>query len=140
VNTTFAPAGIDEPLIERLVDRFYARARADALLGPVFEARIDDWDRHLAQMCRFWSSVALMSGTYHGNPMPRHMVLPIDAAHFDRWLALFEETTCEVCPPDAAQHVIVRARRIARSLELGVALHAGARPKVGERFHRGEVS
>jgi hemoglobin len=140
VNTTFAPAGIDEPLIEHLVHRFYDKARADALLGPVFGSKIGDWDHHLAQMCRFWSSVALMSGSYHGSPMPKHMVLPIDAAHFDRWLALFEETAHEVGPPEAAQHFIVRARRIAQSLELGVALQAGARPKVGERFHRGEVS
>jgi hemoglobin len=142
MNTTLSHAdivaqtGIDEPLIERLVHCFYAKARADALLGPVFESKVDDWDRHLAQMCRFWSSVATMSGVYHGSPMPKHMVLPIDAAHFDRWLALFEETAHEVCPPVAAEHFIVRARRIAQSLELGVALHAGARPRVGERFGR----
>jgi hemoglobin len=87
-------------------------------------------------MCRFWSSVATMSGTYHGNPMPKHMVLPIDAEHFDRWLALFAETANEVCPPVAAEHFIVRAQRIAQSLELGVALHSGARLRLGERFRR----
>jgi hemoglobin len=31
--------GIDEALIERLVHGFYARVRADAVLGPIFEAR-----------------------------------------------------------------------------------------------------
>jgi hemoglobin len=136
MNTTLTHAAIDEPLIERLVHRFYEKARADAILGPVFDSKVDDWDHHLAQMCRFWSSVMQMSGTYHGNPMPKHMVLPIDAAHFDRWLALFEETALEVCPPDAAQAFIERSRRIAQSLELGVALHAGARLRVGERFRR----
>jgi hemoglobin len=146
MNTTLthadlvAQTGIDEAMIERLVHRFYEKARSDAMLGPVFESRVHDWDRHLAQMCRFWSSVATMSGSYHGNPMPKHMVLPIDASHFDRWLALFEETAHELCPPVAAEHFIVRARRIAQSLELGVALHAGARLRVGERFHRGEPS
>lgn len=131
-----AQTGIDDALIERLVHRFYAKARVDALLGPVFDSRVHDWDHHLAQMCRFWSSVATMSGTYHGSPMPKHMVLPIDATHFDRWLALFEETANEVCPPVAAEHFIVRARRIAQSLEMGVALHAGARLRVGERYRR----
>jgi len=146
MNTTLTHAeivartGIDEGLIERLVHRFYEKARADALLGPVFDSKVDDWDHHLGQMCRFWSSVATMSGLYHGNPMPKHMVLPIDAAHFDRWLELFEETAQEICPPAAAEHFIVRARRIAQSLELGAALHAGARLRVGERFHRGEPS
>ena len=146
MNTTLTHAeivartGIDEALIERLVHRFYEKARADALLGPVFDSKVGNWDHHLAQMCRFWSSVATMSGLYHGNPMPKHMVLPIDAAHFDRWLELFEETAHEVCPPAAAEHFMVRARRIAQSLELGAALHAGARLRVGERFHRGEPS
>jgi hemoglobin len=133
--------GIDEAMIERLVERFYAKARADRRLGPVFEARIADWDHHLAQMCRFWSSVATMSGRYHGNPMIKHARLPVDAAHFDRWLVLFEETAAEVCPPVAAAHFVERARRIAQSLELGVALQTGNRLRVGERFHRqGEPS
>ena len=72
-------------------------------------------------MCAFWSSVALMSGRYHGTPMVKHMPLPVDAGHFDRWLELFEITANEICPPVAAAHFVERARRIAASLELGVA-------------------
>src|SRR3546814_7298736 len=83
--------GIDEAMIERLVHAFYAGVREDALLGPVFDARIEDWDRHLGRMCAFWSSVALMTGRYSGQPMRAHMPLPVDGVHFDRWLALFEE-------------------------------------------------
>ena len=84
--------GITEAMIERLVRGFYAKVRADAVLAPVFEARIADWEPHLQQMCAFWSSVALMSGRYHGTPMAKHMPLPVDAGHFDRWLELFEAT------------------------------------------------
>lgn len=134
--TASANAGIDEPMIERLVHRFYEKARADALLGPVFAAKVDDWPHHLAQICRFWSSVMTLSAAYQGRPMPKHMVLPIDAEHFDRWLALFEETARELCPPIAAEHFTVRARRIAQSLEFGVAHHAGASLRAGERFRR----
>jgi hemoglobin len=72
--------------------------------------------------------------------MMKHVPLPIDAQHFDRWLALFEETAAEVCPPVAAGHFIEGARRNAQSLELGVALQAGGRLRLGERFHRGEAS
>ena len=44
--------GIDEALIERLVRGFYARVREDALIGPVFEARIKDcWKREVALLC-----------------------------------------------------------------------------------------
>lgn len=131
-----ARTGIDEAMIGRLVHRFYARVREDALLGPVFDTRIDDWDKHLDRMCRFWSSVALMSGSYSGNPMARHARLPVDATHFDRWLELFETTATEVCPPAAAAHFVERACRIAQSLELGIAVTAGATPRRGERFYR----
>ncbi len=64
---------------------------------------------HLQRMCAFWSSVALMSGRYHGSPMTKHLPLPVDATHFDRWLALFEETAREVCLPEAEAHFVERA-------------------------------
>jgi hemoglobin len=131
-----AETGIDEAMIARLVDAFYDRVRADPLIGPVFAARIRDWGPHLEQMRLFWSSVALMSGAYHGRPMPKHLPLPVDARHFDRWLALFEATAAEVCPPAAAAHFIERARRIAESLELGIAGAQGVLLRKGERFLR----
>jgi hemoglobin len=130
--------GITEAMIERLVRGFYAKVRTDALLAPIFQARIRDWEPHLAQMCAFWSSVALMSGRYHGTPMVKHLPLPIDAAHFDRWLALFEETAKEICSPEAAAHFVDRARRIAESLELGIAGGQGVLLGNGERFWRSQ--
>ena len=134
-----AQTGITEAMIERLVHSFYARVREDEMLGPIFEARIKNWEPHLAQMCAFWSSVALMSGRYHGAPMPKHLPLPVDASHFDRWLALFEATAKEICPPVAAEHFIERARRIAASLELGVASANGVLLGVGKRYRRHET-
>ena len=132
--------GITEAMIERLVHRFYDKVRGDQMLGPIFEARITNWEPNLAQMCAFWSSVALMSGRYHGAPMPKHLPLPVDATHFDRWLALFEATAREVCPPSAQQHFLERARRIAASLELGVAGANGVLLGISERFHRKETA
>ena len=46
--------------------------------------------------CLFWSSVALASGRYHGQPMPKHLPLPVEARHFDRWLELFRQTARDV--------------------------------------------
>ena len=117
--------GIDEAMIERLVRGFYGRVRDDALIGPVFAAGIADWEPHLARMCAFWSSVALMTGRYHGQPMQKHLPLPVDAAHFDRWLALFEQTTADVCPPAAAAIFMEKARRIADSFETAMATRRG---------------
>lgn len=128
--------GIDEAMIDRLVETFYARVRDDALIGPIFAERVEDWGPHLAQMKLFWSSVALSTGVYQGRPMPKHLPLPIDATHFDRWLTLFEETATAVCPPIAAAHFMERARRIAESLELGVANANSVLLGPGERYRR----
>jgi hemoglobin len=134
-----ARTGITEAMIERLVHAFYDKVRADEVLAPVFDARIREWEPHLAQMCAFWSSVALMTGRYHGTPMVKHMPLPVDAGHFDRWLELFERTAREICHFEAAEHFVERARRIAASLELGVANANGVMLGVGERFRRQEA-
>ena len=131
--------GIDEALIDALVEGFYARVRDDDVIGPIFAERISDWGPHLEQMKLFWSSVALSTGVYQGRPMPKHLPLPIDARHFDRWLELFRETARDLCPPVAADHFIVRARRIAESLELGVANANGVLVGPGERYRRPET-
>ena len=131
--------GIDEAMIERLVRAFYAKVRADALLGPIFASRIDDWESHLARMRDFWSSVALMSGRYHGQPMEKHLRLPVDTRHFDRWLDLFKETARELCPAAAEAHFTERAGRIAESLEFGIAAGRGTLLRKGERFVRPDL-
>lgn len=132
--------GIDEAMIERLVHTFYDHIRDDAVLGPIFAERISDWGPHLQTMCDFWSSVALMTGRFHGNPMEKHARLPIDARHFDRWLKLFEGTARTICPPEAASFFIERAHRIAKSLELGIAMAHGKILGTGQRFIRDDVS
>lgn len=134
-----AETGIDEAMIERLVRGFYDRVRKDDLIGPVFSSRISDWEPHLQQMFAFWSSVALVSGRYHGQPMRKHLRLPVDGRHFDRWLALFEQTARDLCPAKAADHFIERAHRIAESFELGAAGANGIMLRPGERLVRDEL-
>lgn len=112
--------GLDEAILRTLVHRFYDKVRADEVLGPVFAARITDWVPHLERMVTFWSSVALMTGRYHGAPVPAHATLPVTWAHFGRWLDLFRQTATEVCPPVGAALVIERSERIARSLHMAV--------------------
>ncbi|MGJ3230481.1 MAG: group III truncated hemoglobin [Oceanicaulis sp.] len=109
-------AGVDEAFIDRLVESFYARVRDDAALGPVFERAIGgDWEPHLATMKRFWESVALGAGAYSGRPIPaHHKHLPhIQPAHFQRWLALFQQTLEDIAPTNAARDFFMaRAERI----------------------------
>ena len=111
---------LDDDGLRGLVDAFYARVRVDAELGPIFRHAIHDWPEHLDKLCAFWSNVVLRTGRYQGRPMQKHLRLPIEAEHFDRWLALFRATASEIMPPDGAAIFIDRANRIADSFELGI--------------------
>ncbi|MDH7453539.1 group III truncated hemoglobin [Luteimonas composti] len=110
----------DEAAIRRLVHAFYARARTDWLLGPIFETTVDDWPAHLDTLVRFWSSVLLRAGSYRGNPMAAHRPLRLDDQHFARWLALWDATARSVLTPLQARHVFETAQRIGRSLRIGL--------------------
>lgn len=114
-----ARTGLTVPAIERFLRAFYGAARVDPLLGPAF-AEVADWEKHIETLTRFWSSVALMTGDYHGQPMQAHAPLKLRPEHFGAWLALFERTARAHFPATGAEHMLERARRIARSLEMGL--------------------
>lgn len=115
-----AETGLNEELLRQVVTEFYSRVRCDALLGPIFDARISDWGPHLERMTAFWSSVTLKTGRYHGRPVPAHLPLSIEGEHFERWLVLFRQTAHELCSPEGADCMIEAAERIARSLRMAV--------------------
>lgn len=128
------PAALSEDLIGRIVHTFYGRVRADEVLGPIFEAKLfGRWEKHLATMVDFWSSVALRSGRYGGKPHVAHQGLALEHTHFQRWLGIFEATVSELCDAETAAFFVDRARRIADSLQIGLnigpnALRFPARP------------
>lgn len=94
-----APAFAEED-IRRLVHRFYAQVRQDATLGPIFNARVADWDRHLEMLCDFWSSLLLGTRRFKGAPIPAHARIPdLSWPLFQRWLSLFHDVTAGLdCP------------------------------------------
>lgn len=128
------PIAVDEKLIETVVRAFYGRVRQDSFIGPIFEQHIKDWEPHLQNMFSFWSSVMLHTRRYNGRPMPKHVVLPIDADHFDRWLTLFKLTVDELCIEEDADLFMKKAHQIAHSLELGLAHKNNVLLKPGERY------
>lgn len=117
---------ITQAQLAALVARFYAKVRTDDVIGAVFNGAIQDWPAHLEKLSAFWSSVMLSTHTYKGNPMAAHnkhaaeIVLPM----FDRWLALWRETTSEMFDAPTAQNLQAKAERIARSLKMGLEFHA----------------
>lgn len=125
--------GVTEAMIHEQVHRFYDKVRADPALSPIFNRVIpaEAWPEHLAKMCDFWSSVLLMTGRFHGAPMPAHIRIgDVRPTHFARWLHLFRQTAAEVCPPEAAALFVAKAEMIAQSLQLGIAASRGELPPV----------
>lgn len=116
--------------ISDLVDRFYDRVWAHAELGPIFSSRLDHKrDQHLATMKKFWASVLLASGEYHGRPVPKHKVLhDVREYHFGQWLGLFQQTANEVFCAETAVFVTTKAERIAQSLWLAMFGQIGETP------------
>lgn len=109
-----------EDEITRLVHDFYARVRDDAVLGPIFDAHIRDWDTHLAKMVDFWSSALRGTARFRGTPMPKHIALPgLSAQLFGRWLTLFGQTTAAIPNEPMRERANELAQRIAESLWYG---------------------
>lgn len=79
--------------IELLVDTFYQKVQQDDLIGPIFMERIapEAWPTHLNRMYTFWTTILLNQPGYSGQPFEKHRDMPIEQAHFDRWVSLFKE-------------------------------------------------
>ena len=110
------------PDIARLVTLFYTNARADALIGPVFAAVVEDWDAHYRALTAFWAAQLRGRGTYRGTPVAAHraMARHIDPAMFERWLALWRDAATQVMTPEDAAILIAKAHRIADVLARAV--------------------
>lgn len=116
--------------IQTLVEAFYARVRVDPVLGPIFAQKIPDnteaWDKHMAHIGDFWSSIFLKTKRFTGNPMIKHTAIKdITPAHFTHWLDLFSDTAGQVLNSQQQAAVTEMAERIAQSLQMGLAFHMG---------------
>ncbi|HTV34612.1 MAG TPA: group III truncated hemoglobin [Methylocella sp.] len=109
-----------EEAIKTCVREFYAKARQDTLLGPIFNSTVKDWDDHLRVIADFWSKVLLQTNRYNSSPFPLHRPLPVEPEHFTRWLELFEETTSATLPPPHAAKAQAKARHMAESFKAGI--------------------
>jgi len=108
---------INETDVKILVNTFYSKIREDQLLSDVFDPIVKDWEKHLKLMTDFWSTLLLYTRTYNGDPLPKHLPLPLNKAHFDRWLQLFDATIDELFEGVAAQNAKKRAASISRIMK-----------------------
>ena len=111
------PAAVcSEDEVIALVHRFYARVRQDALLGPIFERHIRDWDAHLANLVDFWSATLRGTRRFRGAPMSKHLALPgLSQELFGQWLRLFRQVTATLGNPAMQAQADDMAERIAET-------------------------
>lgn len=113
--------------IVALVNTFYDRVRADAILGPIFDeiARVD-WDGHLPKMYDFWEAVLFGTSSFKGNPLVVHRALarqtPLGDREFGRWIELFHATVDDLFTGPMAEEAKFRASRIRAVMQYNVNL------------------
>jgi hemoglobin len=55
------------------------------VIGRLFDG-VADWEKHIATITTFWSSVGLLIGRYHRQPLAAHLPLTLEPLQFARWL------------------------------------------------------
>lgn len=104
----------NEEDIKLLVDTFYDKVNQNTLLSAIFNDFAGvHWETHLPTMYRFWNGMLFGEGGYKGNPFEKHIPLPIDAKHFEKWLELFMQTVDELFEGNKADEAKQRANSIA---------------------------
>ena len=111
--------------IDQLVTTFYARARVDPVIGPVFLKAVGDdresWVQHEAHIASFWRNAIGLDRSFSGNPMMKHLAnKDVVPAHFSTWLDLFHQSAKDILPPGKAASICALADRIGESLQMGL--------------------
>lgn len=89
--------------ILKLIKPFYADIRQHGVLGPIFNAHIQDWPTHLDKITDFWALQTGGISRYRGGFGAAHVGLGIGAEHFQHWLALWKFNNArQLAPPEAS--------------------------------------
>ena len=113
-------AEASEAAIYACVKRFYELGGADPLLGPVFAATIPEPEPHFEVVANFWSHALLGTTRYQGTPFGVHVNLPVEPAHFARWVEIFREAAKETMPDALSSAAIARAEHMAQCFQSGL--------------------
>jgi hemoglobin len=100
--------------IKTLVSTFYERVKNDSLLSAVInDHTISNWSDHLAVMCQFWQTILLNKEPYKGTPAKKHVDLPIENKHFDRWITIFHQTLDDLYTGPVTEEAKFHAHKMA---------------------------
>ena len=102
--------------ILKLIKPFYADVRQHAIVGPIFNAHIQDWPAHLEKIADFWALQAGGASRYRGGFAGAHMSLGLQAEHFQHWLSLWELNNARSLASREAEEMNALAQRLAGPL------------------------
>lgn len=113
-----------------LVSEFYRKATIDPVIGHFFTTVVKlDFSQHIPLITSFWENILLDGTSYKGGTMFKHIMLnqlsPMQPGHFQRWLALWEETVNAHFQGPKASEAVTRAHSIAGIMQFKV---GGQRP------------
>ncbi|MFB6317339.1 group III truncated hemoglobin [Saccharicrinis sp. FJH54] len=102
--------------IKKLVDTFYANARKDALIGPIFEKYLSGhWDEHLEKLYRFWQTIILREMAYYGKPIEVHFKMMLADNHFGNWMEIWNATVTSMYEGPLAERAKLRGRTMSEA-------------------------
>lgn len=107
--------------ILKFIRPFYADIRQHGVLGPIFNARITDWENHLAKITEFWALQTGGPAKYRGGFAGAHLPLGLKPEFFELWLGLWDFNCTRQLPPAEAGEMSALAHEMARRLERVVA-------------------
>jgi hemoglobin len=74
--------------ISRLIINFYDNVKKDRQLADHFTHV--DWEHHTPIIIDFWCMILLGDPTYRGNPLSKHLHMPLQQQDFEQWLFHFK--------------------------------------------------
>ena len=128
-NSLYDRLGGHEGIL-KLIKPFYADVRQHEILGPIFNAQIQDWPAHLEKIADFWALQAGGKSRYRGGFARAHMGLGLRPEHFQNWIALWEFNNARALPSPEAGELNALAHELGRRL---FAMTQGQNPQAGLR-------
>lgn len=101
--------------IETLIETFYGKVFRDELLAPFFKGM--DFEAHKPQMVHFWSFVLISEPGYKTNVTEKHLSMPLEPQHFERWIQYFTETVDELYAGETADLAKQRAALVGWTIQ-----------------------
>ncbi|MFE5947990.1 group III truncated hemoglobin [Streptomyces sp. NPDC056480] len=107
--------------LDVVLRRFYRAAFADPLIGPFFtEVAGTDLEVHLPRITDFWERALFRTAGYGRDAFAPHAALhsarPLTAAHFGRWVQLWQATVDGLHTGPLAERAKVQGERIALAM------------------------